>query len=196
MSEPDQQTLLAFFKAMANESRLRIVGLLAAHEHNVQQLAEALELSEPTVSHHLAVLKELGLVRVRAEGVVRWHALEPKALARMNRALLDQKKVAALAPKSEDYDERVLSGFLDDEGRLKSIPASRRKRSVILRWLVRQFEEGTRYPEARLNEIIQRRHWDSATLRREMIGHRMMAREKGIYWRLPESDWREGGPAS
>lgn len=195
MSETDQAALLAFFKAMANESRLRIVGLLAAREHSVQQLAEILGLSEPTVSHHLAVLKELGLVSARAEGVVRWHALEPKALARMNRALLDQKSIAALAPKSEGTEARVLSSFLDEEGRLKSIPASRRKRTVILRWLARQFDEGTRYPESRVNEIIQRRHWDSATLRREMIGHRMMAREKGVYWRLPESEWREGGAA-
>ena len=190
MTEADQTALLAFFKAMANESRLKIVGLLAQHERSVQELAELLALKEPTVSHHLAVLKELGLVSVRAEGVVRWHALVPKVLSKMNRALLDQKRVKALAPKEESWDDKVLAGFIDEDGKLKAIPSSRRKRRVVLKWLVEQFDEDRRYPEKMINEMIQRRHWDCATLRREMIGHRMMAREKGIYWRLPESQWQ------
>jgi DNA-binding transcriptional ArsR family regulator len=181
------ETLLAFFKAMANESRLRIVGLLAAREHNVQELAAALDLSEPTVSHHLSVLKEIGLVSVRAEGVVRWHALEKKALTGMNRALAEPGQ---LAPKKGDSDERILSSFVDANGAIRSIPASRRKRLVILKWLVRKFEEGRRYPERVINETIKAHHWDSATLRREFIGHRLMARERGIYWRLPESEWQ------
>jgi hypothetical protein len=61
---------------------------------------------------------------------------------------------------------------------------------VILKWLAEQFEPARRYPEAEVNETIQRRYWDSATLRRELIGARMMAREAGIYWRLPETEWR------
>jgi hypothetical protein len=190
MTESDQAQLLAFFKAMANESRLRLVGLLAARERSVHELAQLLDLTEPTISHHLAVLKEIGLVSVRAEGVVRWHALVPKALAAMNRALLDKDRVAALAPRAMDPEARVLSSFIDANGLMTRIPASRSKRLVVLKWLVRKFEEGRRYPEARVNETIQRHHWDSATLRRELIGHRMMAREKGTYWRLPELEWR------
>ncbi len=187
----DQPALLAFFKTMANESRLQIVGLLSVRERSVQELADLLGLKEPTVSHHLAALKALGIVSVRAEGVVRWHALETKTLAKMNRALLDQKKVAALAPDRDSWETKVLAGFLDREGRLKAIPASRRKRSVILKWLVGKFEEDERYPEAAVNALIQRHHWDSATLRRELIGHGMMAREKNVYWRRPKSEWRE-----
>lgn len=190
MTEPQNTELLAFFKAMANESRLRLVGLLSERERSVQELARALSLSEPTVSHHLAVLKEIGLVSVRAEGVVRWHALVPRALSRMNRALLEKKSVAALAPRKGDSEARVLSNFVDVDGKLISVPANRTKRLVILRWLAREFAEGRRYPESRVNEILQRRHWDSATLRRELVGHRMLARERGIYWRLPEKEWR------
>ena len=188
---PEIALLLAFFKAMANESRLRIVGLLASRERSVQELAQILELKEPTISHHLAVLKALGLVSVRAEGVVRWHALEPKALAKMNQALLAREDVLALAPKTDrDDDAAVLAAFFDEAGKLKQIPASRKKRLVILRWLVERFDEDRAYPERELNEIIKRYHWDSATLRREMIGQRMMARERSIYVRLPKSEWR------
>jgi hypothetical protein len=188
MPDPDVSPLLAFFKAMANESRLRIVGLLAQRERTGQELAEVLGLREPTVSHHLAVLKDLGLVSVRPDGVMRWHALKPGALAQMNRQLLDQEP-SALAPEAT-WDERVLANFTDPEGRLKTIPASRRKRWVILKWLAGEFEPGRRYPETEVNETIQRRHWDSATLRRELVGHGMLAREAGVYWRLPEAEWR------
>jgi hypothetical protein len=180
VTPPDFDTLLAFFKAMANESRLRIVGLLAERERSVQELAELLELSEPTISHHLAALKTLGLVSVRAEGVTRWHALRPDVLTEMNKALLEPKTVA---PKADNWEQKVLSGFVEADGTLKVIPASRRKREVVLRWLTDQFAPGRRYREAEVNEIIQRRHWDSATLRRELIGHGLMAREGGVYWR-------------
>jgi DNA-binding transcriptional ArsR family regulator len=188
MPDPDLSSLLAFFKAMANESRLRIVGLLAQRERTVQELADVLELKEPTVSHHLAVLKDLGLVSVRPEGVMRWHALKPGALAQMNRRLFDQD-AAAMAPEAT-WEDRVLANFLEADGRLKGIPASRRKRWVVLKWLALQFAPDRRYAEAEVNETIQRRHWDSATLRRELVGHRMMARADGVYWRLPQAEWR------
>lgn len=196
MSEIDLATLLAFFKAMANESRLRIIGLLAERERSVQELAELLGLKEPTVSHHLAALKNLGLVSARAEGVTHWHALKLEALTSLNRALLDQKGVAALSREVSDqpWEEKVLASFVSADGALATVPASRRKRWIVLKWLVSAFEEGRRYPEAEVNELIQRRHWDCATLRRELIGYGMMAREGGVYWRLPEAGWRtEGG---
>jgi len=60
---------------------------------------------------------------------------------------------------------------------------------------VRQFEDGRRYPEAEINARLLERHEDPATLRREFIGYRMMAREAGVYWRLPESEWVAENPA-
>lgn len=38
-------------------------------------------------------------------------------------------------------------------------------------------------------KIPQKHHWDSATLRRELIGYRMLKRQRGMYWRQPESTW-------
>ena len=183
--------LLEFFKAMAHESRLKLVGLLAQRERSVQELAELTGLKEPTVSHHLAVLEALGLVTVRAEGTTRWRRLDVDALERLNRAVLEPP--AALAPKAEaSWEETVLANFLDASGRLKVVPASRRKRAVVLAWLTRRFEDGRRYAEAQVNAEIQAVWWDAATLRRELIGADMMAREDGIYWRLPEAGWKQG----
>ena len=196
MSEADVAALLAFFKAMANESRLRIIGLLAERERSVQELAELTDLKEPTVSHHLAVLKDLGVVTARAEGVVRWHALNPQALTDFSKSMFDRKDMAALAaPPSpsapRSAEEKAIAPFLRDDGTVVRLPASRRKRWMLLKQLAEAFEEARRYREAEVNEILQRRHWDSATIRREMVGYRMLARDKGVYWRLPKEGWIE-----
>ena len=194
MPEADLATLLAFFKAMANESRLRIVGLLAERERSVQELAALLELKEPTVCHHLAALKALGLVTARPEGVVRWHALRLDTLTELNRGLLDPNGGVAVAqevaPATDAWEQKVLSSYVDPGGRLSTLPASRRKRLIVLEWLARQFEPGRRYREAEVNGILQRRHWDSATLRRELVGAGLMARQAGIYWLEPQRSTR------
>ena len=57
------------------------------------------------------------------------------------------------------------------------------------RWLAEKFQPNKRYTEAAVNALIQKHHWDSATLRRELIGYRMLGRESGIYWRQPEAKW-------
>jgi len=190
------ETLLEFFKAMADESRLRIIGLLATGERSVQELAAALGLKEPTVSHHLAILKRQGLVTARAEGTTRWHALDRAALERLAQRVLQPAALAEpLVNSAGDWDTRVLAGYVAKDGTLKSIPASRKKRGAVLRWLMRDFESGRRYSEAEVNDAIQTHHWDSATLRRELIGHHMLAREKQIYWRLPDAEWRVGSEA-
>ena len=192
MSSPALPTLLAFFKALAHESRLKIVGLLASRELSGQELAVLLALKEPTVSHHLAMLRDLGLVRQRLDGNTHWWSLDLEALVSLNRRLATRDDVAALAGGivPDAWDRRVLDNFLGVDERLKEIPASRKKRWVVLRFLAEKFEADRRYPEAELNEILKRHHWDSATLRREMVGYRMMARDHGIYWRLPEAEWQ------
>ncbi len=184
MSDQDDfQMLLGFFKALGNESRLKIIAILAEGECTVRELAQHLNLKEPTVSEHLALLRETGLVHVRSEGNYRIYSFDPKALYAMNKALLSREKLAALVDAESDSERQVLNNFLKD-GRLVTIPASRKKLLVILRWLAEHFEPGQRYSEKEVNEIITRYHADYATLRRELIGHKLMEREHGIYWRI------------
>lgn len=191
MSSPDFQQLLQFFKALANESRLKLVGLLAQRECSVEELATLLNLKEPTVSHHLAKLKELELVQMRSDGNTHLYQLRTDTLQALSKEMFaspDQLAVLAGEVDGDRWETSVLRAFLEGNT-LKAIPASRKKRWVILKWLVNQFEFDQTYPESSLNELIQRHHWDSATLRRELIGYRFMQREKGVYWRLPESEW-------
>jgi len=184
MSDTEIQTLLAFFKALSDASRLKIVGVLADREATVGELAALLELKEPTVSHHLARLKSLGLVAARAEGNARIYRLCPEELERMSKAVLSPASLRAAASQVDEgaWERKVLRSFLDGE-RLVSIPASRKKRDVILRWLVDKFEPGESLNELAINERIKRHHPDCATLRRELVGAGLMTRERGIYTR-------------
>jgi hypothetical protein len=87
------------------------------------------------------------------------------------------------------WEEKVLRSYLNGET-LKQIPASRKKRLVVLIWLVKKFASEITYSEQQINEIITRYHPDCATLRRELITYQLMEREKGIYKRLPASLWK------
>ena len=181
--------LVRLLKVIADESRLKIMGILADNEYSVRSLAERLRLSEPTVSHHLSKLQEMELVQMRREGTTHLYRLNSKALQEVNRTLLSKERLSELssAESAGDADAKVLSRFLDGD-RLLTIPVQPKKRLIVLKWLVAKFEEGVKYPEAELNAIIKRHHPDSAALRREMIMNGLMERAHGIYWRVPLSE--------
>lgn len=191
MPATDFNTLLRFFKVLANENRLKLVGILSGQECSVEELATLLKLQEPTVSHHLNKLKELDLVQMRPEGNTHFYRLNTEALRELNKAMFTEAQMATLVDEvnPEAWEDKILKNFLSGE-LLLEIPASRKKRLVILKWLAKKFEPEVTYPERQVNEIIQRHHPDYATLRRELIGYQMMQRENGLYWRLPEAVWK------
>jgi len=57
-----------FFKALADETRLRILNLLEVREMCVCEIMVALDLTQPTASHHLGILENAGVVKSRKEG--------------------------------------------------------------------------------------------------------------------------------
>ena len=189
MPHEDQvEELVAFFKALAEPSRLRIIGLLAQRPQSVEQLAATLRLGESTVSHHLARLSAAGLVSARAEGYYSIYALHTGALGAMARKILHEETLPGLAAgiDADAYDRKVLAAFSDERGRIRAFPAQEKKFLVILRHILAEFEPGVRYPEKKVNQILSRFSADTATLRRAMVEHGLMAREGGggAYWRV------------
>jgi DNA-binding transcriptional ArsR family regulator len=183
------ELMLEFFKALANESRLRILGFLLERPHHVKELAARIQLREPTVCHHLAALVRIGLVEMTPEGNSHFYSVREDQLRRLSRSIFSERSALAHAtPDENEWNRRVLGNYLDGDT-LKTIPASRKKRWAILKWLAGKFEAGRRYRESEVNKMIQCHYWDSATLRRELIGYRMLGREKAIYWRQSESEW-------
>ena len=189
MSEPDPTAeLLAFFKALADANRLKIVGLLAGEPHNVEQLAAKLGLSSSTVSHHLARLSETGLVSARAQGYYSIYQLETAALETMARRLLTHDTLPAVAADLDvgAFERMVLNNFLGSDGRFTTLPAQQKKYMVVLNYIVRAFEFEVRYTEKQVKEILSRFYDDTTTLRRSLIDFGLMDRDGGIYWRVGE----------
>lgn len=65
---PRASTISDPFNAVAEPRRRHILEFIAAEERSVGEIAEALELGQPSVSKHLQVLRNVGLVTVRREG--------------------------------------------------------------------------------------------------------------------------------
>lgn len=189
MPSEDFASLLQFFKVLGDETRLKLLGILAIREYSVEELAALLQLKAPTISHHLGRLKEAGLVQMRSEGNTHFYRLDAENLRQTSKGLLSSEKMAGLVPLEQmegtAWEHKVLRDFFEGP-LLKELPANRKKRSVVLRWMTNLFVPGTRYTEAQVNEIIHRHYPDASTLRREMIGEHLLQREQGVYWRVED----------
>jgi ArsR family transcriptional regulator len=81
LSETSRKELAARFKALADPTRVAIVNRLAAtDECCVCDLTGAFELSQPTISHHLKLLREAGLVEASRRGTWAYYRLIPEAV--------------------------------------------------------------------------------------------------------------------
>ena len=99
------------FKALADDTRLRILALLAAGEVCVCHIHGALDVPQPTVSRHLAYLRKAGLVVARREGLWMHYRLElPDAPAAVR--VLKASLEAVHATSGITTDRRKLSGLV------------------------------------------------------------------------------------
>jgi biotin operon repressor len=183
-SEPAKQ-FITFFKALADPNRLKIVGLLAHRPQSVEELAANLGISSGTVSHHLQRLQKANLVQAHVESYYNVYALRAEVLRQMAERLLTPDAIKATTTQSDldTYSTQVLNEYWV-RGRLKSIPSQLIKREIVLRRLVREFEEGRRYSEKRVNEILKVYYADYARLRTELLNLNLLAQEKGHYSRV------------
>jgi len=92
--EPIDETaaagLLQVLKALADPVRLRLVSLIGAHQGGevcVCELTTAFELTQPTISHHLKVLREAGIIDCERRGTWVFYWLVPAALERVTALL-------------------------------------------------------------------------------------------------------------
>src|SRR3972149_519099 len=181
------EELVSFFKALADPSRLKIVGLLAQQPYSVEELAALVGLKPSTVSHHLAKLSKVGLVHARTESYYNVYQLNKDALDEKARSLFtnDDLNASIADVNLSAYDQKVVANSTRKDGSLKTIPAQKKKLEAVLRYVVEGFEKGKRCSEKRVNEILKGYHEDTATLRRELVGFGLMQREGGgeEYWR-------------
>ena len=183
-AERNLEARAELFKGLGHPARLLILNLIEAKPRHGEELAAILGLGAATVSHHLAKLVEVGVLEARKDQYYQVYTLRRGALAPTLADLVFVPQPGISMRVEEDaYRDRVLGAFLK-RGRLVTIPAQRKKRQIVLERLVREFTPDRDYPEREVNQILVEFHDDVATLRRELVGYRLMKRAGGIYRRV------------
>jgi ArsR family transcriptional regulator len=186
VAERNLEARAELFKALGHPARLLMVSLIRMKPRHGEELAAIMGLSPATVSHHLSRLVESGFLTTRKDQYYQIYSLCRGALAHTLDDLVFVPQPGMAVQVEEDaYRERVLGAFLK-HGRLLSIPAQRKKRQIVLERLVQEFMPDRDYAEREVNQILVEFHDDVATLRRELVGYKLMKRAAGIYRRVME----------
>jgi len=87
MPEEDAERLAMVFHALADPTRVQIISLLASHPEAVCacDIVANFDLEQPTIAHHLRVLREAGLVDSERHGIWAYYHLRPEGLAAARR---------------------------------------------------------------------------------------------------------------
>lgn len=189
----DVRQLAHLLKVIADETRLRILGALAADAMTGKELAETLGLTPPTISHHMKKLTEAEIVLAESDAQRQWYRLNGDLLLASKRVPLTasaEDGVSEDASEEEKFRAKVVRDFFDGE-RLKSIPAQRKKRVIVLQHLLRHFAPDRAYTEREVNEILRPMHEDVATLRRELVDYGYLVRDRGVYQVARETPERD-----
>ena len=177
-----EERVLQLFKCLADRSRLRIVQSLLREDMYVERLAQRLGLTPPTISFHLKKLADAGAVKSYKTQYYTMYALRRDELTLpvvdMIAGATDQSSQQEL--REAQYRQKVIETFFE-YGRLKAIPAQRKKERICLEEIVKALEPGRIYAEAELNQVLLRFHEDYCTLRRDMISEGLLRRENGLY---------------
>lgn len=178
---------IALFKCLSDKSRLYILKALVVEDMYVERLAERLDLSASTVSFHLKKLTEAGLVTSARTQYYTMYSLRRDVLKTSILDLLKEKPDDAAVQEEREakYRKKVLDAFFQ-YGKLKSIPAQRKKERIILEVIVESFAFEKKYTEREVNLIIADFYDDFCTLRRDMISEGLLQREGSVYWRMEQ----------
>ena len=151
-----EERVLQLFKCLADRSRLRIVQSLLREEMYVERLAQRLGLTPATISFHLKKLEEAGLVTSRPDQYYTMYALRRDELTLpvvdMIAGATDQSSQQEL--RDAQYRQKVSEIFFE-YGRLKAIPAQRKKARICLEEIVKVLEPERVYTEPELNEVLE-----------------------------------------
>ena len=91
------------FKAVADPVRLRLLSLIACHEGGescVCDLTAAFDMTAPSVSYHLRILREAGLISAERRGTWVYYRVNPDVLTRMSAVLVPQPAVLAAGERA------------------------------------------------------------------------------------------------
>jgi len=187
--------VVAYHKALADPTRVKMLILLAEGERNGQVLAEKLSVTPATITHHASKLREASLINERREKNTIYFSINDYFLKNNAAAAINliyrgaDGGIGMLNEEQKRLRDSVIRNFFSKEGKLKNIPSQLKKKLIILEHMVTNLEAGRRYSEKEINEYIMAYHEDFATIRREFIMHQFLFREKEIYELNPQEMW-------
>lgn len=184
--------IVEFHKALGDLTRIKIVALLQQGPLHGQAIAGKLGLKPPTITHHMAKLREVGLIKERRDKNTIYFSLNTKILEMSAKAILNVGTGGGAEMEmlvTADDREAIIKNFFTKEGKLKTYPAQRKKKLVVLEHMVKGLELGKVYQEKEINEYLKQYHEDYATLRRELIMCQFMYRENNQYELNPVELW-------
>lgn len=174
---PTSEDAARLLRALADETRLRVLGILAESPRTQPELVERLKLTPAALSRHLALLQEAGLI----SGT---HASGPLVLDLTPLRAAVRQLTASASPAEEEpalaADARLFRRFFD-HGKLRSIPARQKDKEIVLSWILRRLPDREEFAEADLNGLLKEVHADFCTLRRDMVGFGYLRRNAGVY---------------
>lgn len=176
---------IELFKCLSDKSRLQILKSLAMEDMYVERLAERLAISASTVSFHLKRLAQAGAVTSYKSQYYTMYSLNRGMFETTILEILQEEsnEAALQAQRDKAYRQRVIDTFFE-YGKLKAIPAQRKKERIVLEVIAEAFEYDRIYSEREVNILIADFHDDFCTIRRDMVGEGLLNRESGRYWRV------------
>lgn len=185
------EQIVTFHKTIGDKTRIRIISLLKTGPLHGQAIAGKLGLKPPTISHHLAKLKEIDLVYQRRDKNTIYYYLKKDKLERMALEIIRIGEEGLLERFDITNEEKanIIRNFTDSTGKLKTLPVQRKKKLVLIEYILNGLEHGKTYSEKEINEHIKQYYQDFATIRREFIMGHFMYRQDGIYELNPVEMW-------
>ena len=175
-----------FVSALTNIDRLKITGAVASEALTQAEISSLLEISPADTHHHLESLKEAGLLlEEQTENGPRFtlNSRQLEVLARDQFAGRPSVQLAVSGVLDEN-EQRLLAGFLTQDGRLRQIPMQGKKLQAVLKYAAALFSAGRVYTEREVNQVLERLNPDTAMLRRNLVDYGFLQRERdgSAYW--------------
>ncbi|MBP2001009.1 DNA-binding MarR family transcriptional regulator [Paenibacillus shirakamiensis] len=190
------EKLVAYHKALGDPTRLRMLMILSKGEASGLELADKLTLSQPTITHHTAKLREASILKERRERNTVFFSVNEEVIRIFGKASLtfileQEERTSIMHATEESFRDSVLRNFIAKDGGIRQIPSQLKKKLIVLEYMIKDLEKGRSYTEREINDYIRPYHADFATLRRELIMHQFMYRQEDKYELNPTEMWAQ-----
>ena len=169
------------YKLLSDTNRLQMIALLIERCVSKGEFAEELNLHPTTIAFHIRKLLQENWIELTSSK----YCLKKNILTDcMQQEIKDAFHLLKEESANKQFVQKVLTSFFTSDGKLKNIPAQRKKRLIVLKEIANSFEIKRVYTEKEVNEILREFYEDVCTLRREFIMNILFTRENGIYQKI------------